>query len=90
MLLFGVAGVIAAGVAGWGVARSGLRPVFRLTDRVEHIARTEDLTPIAVEGNDEIARLSSAFNTMLAALEASRERQRQLVGDAGHELRHLP
>ncbi|WP_245644499.1 sensor histidine kinase [Nocardioides jensenii] len=87
MLLFGVAGVIAAGVAGWGVARSGLRPVFRLTDRVEHIARTEDLTPIAVEGNDEIARLSSAFNTMLAALEASRERQRQLVGDAGHELR---
>ncbi|KQY57176.1 MULTISPECIES: sensor histidine kinase [unclassified Nocardioides] len=87
MLLFGVAGVIAAGVAGWGVARNGLRPVRRLTSVVEEIGRTEDLTPIEVEGNDEIARLSSAFNTMLAALEASRERQRQLVGDAGHELR---
>ena len=87
MLLFGMAGVIAAGVAGWGVARNGLRPVRRLTSVVEDIARTEELRPIEVEGNDEIARLSSAFNTMLAALEASRERQRQLVGDAGHELR---
>lgn len=87
MLLFGLLGVVTAGAAGWAVARNGLRPVRRLTARVEHIARTEDLTPIAVEGNDEIARLSSAFNTMLAALEASRDRQRQLVGDAGHELR---
>src|SRR5690606_21931408 len=70
-----------------GVARNGLRPVRRLTSRVEEIARTEDLHPIEVEGTDEIARLGSAFNTMLAALEASRARQRQLVGDAGHELR---
>ena len=26
MLLFGLAGVIAAGLAGWAVARNGLRP----------------------------------------------------------------
>ncbi|WP_244930520.1 HAMP domain-containing sensor histidine kinase [Nocardioides sp. W7] len=87
MLLFGLAGVVAAGVAGWGVAANGLRPVRRLTAKVEHIARTEELQPIPVEGDDEIARLSSAFNQMLAALAASRDRQRQLVADAGHELR---
>lgn len=87
MFLFGVAGVILAAVFGWGVARNGLRPVRRLSRRVEEIARTEDLRPIEVEGTDEIARLSSSFNTMLAALQASRDRQRQLVGDAGHELR---
>lgn len=87
MALFGAAGVIAAGVAGWGVATNGLRPVRRLTSKVEHIARTEELQPIPVEGDDEIARLSSAFNQMLAALAASRDRQRQLVADAGHELR---
>ncbi len=40
-----------------------------------------------MEGNDEIARLAASFNTMLAALAASRDRQRQLVADAGHELR---
>ena len=36
---------------------------------------------------DEIARLARAFNTMLAALEVSVGRQRQLVADASHELR---
>ncbi len=87
MFLFGVAGVIASGMAGWAVARNGLRPVRRLTAEVEEIARTEDLRPLPVEGDDEIARLATAFNQMLAALGASRDRQRQLVADAGHELR---
>lgn len=87
MLLFGLLGVAAAGAAGWAVARNGLRPVRRLTTDVEAIARTEDLTPIRVEGDDEVARLATAFNEMLTALAASRDRQRQLVADAGHELR---
>ncbi len=87
MLLFGLAGMISAGLAGWAVARNGLRPVRRLTTAVEDIARTERLDPIPVEGRDEIARLSTAFNAMLTALSASRARQRQLVADAGHELR---
>jgi len=87
MLLFGLAGVIAAAAAGWAVARNGLRPVRRLTTAVEDIARTEQLAPLPVEGDDEIARLATAFNAMLVALAASRDRQRRLVADAGHELR---
>jgi two-component system, OmpR family, sensor histidine kinase MprB len=87
LFFFGAAGVIAAGLAGWAGARNGLRPVRRLTDAAEEIARTEKLEPIDVGGNDEIARLAGAFNAMLAALAASRDRQRQLVADAGHELR---
>jgi two-component system, OmpR family, sensor histidine kinase MprB len=87
LVIFGAAGVIAAGLAGWMVARNGLRPVRTLTEAVEEIARTEQLDPIEVEGNDEIARLARSFNAMLAALSASRDRQRQLVADAGHELR---
>ena len=87
MLLFGLAGVIGAAFAGWAVARNGLRPVRRLTDNVEVITRTEELTPLPVEGDDEIARLATAFNGLLAGLSASRDRQRRLVADAGHELR---
>lgn len=87
MLLFGVAGMITAGLAGWAVARNGLRPVRRLTAAVEDIARTQRLEPIPIEGSDEVARLASAFNEMLRALSASQHRQRQLVADAGHELR---
>ncbi|MEU3300244.1 HAMP domain-containing sensor histidine kinase [Streptomyces sp. NPDC006678] len=82
------AGVVAAGAAGLWVARTGLKPVDRLTDAVEHVARTEDLTVrIPVEGEDEIARLSRSFNQMTAALASSRDRQAQLIADAGHELR---
>ncbi|MDQ6640988.1 MAG: HAMP domain-containing histidine kinase, partial [Actinomycetota bacterium] len=86
-LFFGLAGVIAAALAGWAVARNGLRPVRVLTAAAEEIARTERLDPIPIEGNDEIARLATAFNAMLGSLAASRDRQRQLVADAGHELR---
>ncbi|MGW4390028.1 ATP-binding protein [Streptomyces sp. NPDC004685] len=81
-------GVIGAGAAGLWVARTGLRPVDELTDTVEHVARTEDLTVrIPVEGDDEIARLSASFNSMTASLASSRDLQQQLIADAGHELR---
>lgn len=81
-------GVLVSAAAGLMIARASLRPVDELTGAVEHIARTEDLdTRIPEEGTDEIARLSRSFNTMTAALAASRERQQQLIADAGHELR---
>jgi two-component system sensor histidine kinase MprB len=81
-------GILVAATAGLFIARAALRPVGRLTRAVEHIAQTEDLdTRIPVKGNDEIARLSSSFNAMTTALAGSRERQQQLVADAGHELR---
>ncbi|MEV5506246.1 sensor histidine kinase [Streptomyces orinoci] len=81
-------GVLGAAAAGLWVARAALRPVDRLTGAVEHIARTEDLAVrIPVEGEDEIARLSASFNAMTAALASSRDRQQQLIADAGHELR---
>ncbi|GHF45970.1 two-component sensor histidine kinase [Streptomyces mashuensis] len=81
-------GALAAAMAGLGIARAALRPVDRLTDAVEHIAQTEDLAVrIPVDGEDEIARLSRSFNSMTAALASSRDRQQQLIADAGHELR---
>ncbi|WTW98019.1 HAMP domain-containing histidine kinase [Streptomycetaceae bacterium NBC_01309] len=81
-------GILGAATTGVLVARAALKPVDRFTDVVEHIARTEDLdTTIPVEGNDEIARLSTSFNAMTGALKASRERQQRLIADAGHELR---
>lgn len=81
-------GVVMASSAGLLVARASLKPVDRLTDVVEHIARTEEVgTTIPVEGKDEIARLSESFNSMSTALANSRDRQTRLIADAGHELR---
>ncbi|MER7583999.1 HAMP domain-containing sensor histidine kinase [Kitasatospora sp. NPDC097691] len=83
-----VGGILLAAVAGRLVARSALKPVDQLTDAVEHIARTEEVgTTIPVHGHDEIARLSTSFNSMSTSLANSRERQTRLIADAGHELR---
>jgi two-component system sensor histidine kinase MprB len=87
LLVVGGCGVILAAVAGTTVARAGLRPVARLNQAAQRVARTDDLRPIPVVGNDELARLTESFNTMLRALAESRDRQSRLVADAGHELR---
>lgn len=87
LMLVGGIGVVVAAVAGGMVTRTGLRPVARLTQAAERVARTDDLRPIPVFGSDELARLTEAFNMMLRALAESRERQARLVADAGHELR---
>ncbi|HZE65395.1 MAG TPA: ATP-binding protein [Sporichthyaceae bacterium] len=87
LLVIGLAGVALATYAGVVVARQGLRPVTQLTQAAEHVARTGELRPIKVRGDDELARLGASFNSMLLAVERSRDRQRRLVADAGHELR---
>jgi two-component system, OmpR family, sensor histidine kinase MprB len=90
LLLVSGIGVLGAGAAGLAVARAGLRPVDELTEAVEHVARTEDLSvriPVEEKSDDEIARLSRSFNSMTMSLASSRELQQQLIADAGHELR---
>lgn len=92
LLLLAVSGigVVGAGASGLWVARAGLRPVDQLTEAVEHVARTEDLTiriPVEDDSEDEVARLSRSFNSMTASLASSRDLQQQLIADAGHELR---
>lgn len=80
--------VALAGTIALVLTRAALVPVERLTETVEHIARTEDLeTPVDVTGRDEAGRLGRAFTSMTAALSESRRRQRDLVADAAHELR---
>ena len=92
-LLWVLLAVTAGGIAlaaglGLFVARSTLRPVRRLSDTAEHVAATQDLSQRLPDGGrDELDRLGGSFNSMLAALESSREAQRQLVADASHELR---
>jgi two-component system sensor histidine kinase MprB len=60
----------------------------RPTGRVERLTGGLDLTQrLEVSGRDELARLADSFNATLAALERSVQAQRNLIADAGHELR---
>src|SRR5262249_30598876 len=88
LFLIAAGGVAIAGGLGLAVAQTALAPVRRLTQATEHVTETQDLSErIEVRSEDEISRLATSFNTMLAALEESARSQRQLVSDASHELR---
>jgi two-component system sensor histidine kinase MprB len=81
-------GVLLAVVLGWVVARTALVPLNSLTDSVEDVAETTDVSRrLSPGGPDELGRLRRTFNRLLEALESSRRAQSQLVLDASHELR---
>jgi two-component system, OmpR family, sensor histidine kinase MprB len=84
----GLGGVGLAAGLGLVITRTATRPLRELSDAADHVARTRDLSRrIDAEGDDDLSRLASSFNTMLEALERSMAAQRQLVADASHELR---
>jgi two-component system sensor histidine kinase MprB len=88
VLLIGILGIAVAAALAAFVATAVLRPVRRLTAAAETVAATGNLGErVDVSGNDELGRLATRFNGMLAALEESVGRQRRLVADASHELR---
>jgi two-component system, OmpR family, sensor histidine kinase MprB len=88
LLLIAFGGIAIAGGLGLAVSRAALAPVRRLTVATEKVTETGDLSErIDVHGEDELSRLATSFNTMLAALEEAARSQRQLVSDASHELR---
>ncbi|HQY15145.1 MAG: HAMP domain-containing histidine kinase [Ilumatobacteraceae bacterium] len=73
---------------GWLIARQVTRRLLRLTTAAGVVADTGRLdVDVPVDGGDETGQLGRAFSGMLAALQASKHEQHQLVQDASHELR---
>jgi two-component system, OmpR family, sensor histidine kinase MprB len=88
LVLITVGGTALATLAACLAAGRVLRPVRRLTEAVEHVTATQDLSArIETRGKDEIARLARSFSSMMVAVEESVRMQRRLVADASHELR---
>jgi signal transduction histidine kinase len=72
----------------WMVVGRTLRTVERMRAEVAAIDLAElDRRVHVPPGGDEIARLATTMNAMLARLESSARRQQQFVADASHELR---
>jgi two-component system sensor histidine kinase MprB len=80
--------VVISILLGTWIAETALAPLRRLTRAATEIEATRNLAVRLDEhGSDEVAQLSSSFNSMLAALERSVGAQRLLVADASHEFR---
>ncbi len=65
-------------LAALGTARSIRGPVLELTDAAERLAHGDVITPIPLEGEDEIGRLSLALERLRQALEGDDRRSRLL------------
>ncbi len=75
-------------VIGWVLVGRALRPVDALTEQAAAIPGTAldrrlDVPP----AEDELGRLATTLNALLARIETSAERQTRFVADAAHELR---
>jgi signal transduction histidine kinase len=72
----------------WVLVGRTLRPVERIRAEVAAIGGTElDRRVPVPAGDDEVSRLASTMNDMLARVERAQARQRRFVADASHELR---
>jgi len=77
-----------AGLAGYGLARLAMRPVDRMTQFVRSLGANDLQRRLSDRGpDDELGRLATTLDEMLARLETSFARERRFVADAAHELR---
>ncbi len=79
--------ILLAGVVGYATGRRITEPLRDLSSAVTRVIETDQLEPIGIYSDDELGDLSRNFDTMMASLASSRERQQRLIADAGHELR---
>ncbi|MCS7055652.1 MAG: ATP-binding protein [Thermoflexales bacterium] len=89
LLSLGGLGILFSAVIGALLARRALRPVDELTKTAMAIYRAENLDQrVAVpKTNDEVSRLSQAFNEMLDRLSKLFHAQQRLIADVSHEMR---
>jgi len=79
--------VLLASVLGTWLGRRVTGPLVRLTEGAQAVAAGDWGRQVAVEGDDEVARLAGAFNDMSARVADAYRAQQAFVGDVSHELR---
>jgi signal transduction histidine kinase len=88
LLIGGPLALLLASLAGYGLAAAALRPVESMRRRAATISAGEPGAKLPLPDSvDEIYRLGSTLNEMLARLEQAFEHERAFVADASHELR---
>lgn len=78
---------LAVGLGAYPIVRRLTRRLERLQTSVEALGAGQLSTRIAVQGEDEVARLATSFNRSAARIEALVDAQKALLANASHELR---
>jgi two-component system OmpR family sensor kinase len=88
LLVVGALVLIVAAIGSYLLARTALKPVDQMRAQAAELEARDAGGGLTVpKANDEIGRLASTLNDLLARLHDAVERERAFVADAGHELR---
>lgn len=96
LVISSMVALVAAAVGIFGVSGRALRPLRELTATADEIGRSADLSRRLPEvpHRDDVGRLTTSFNAMMARLEEAYRRtagalaaQQRFTADASHELR---
>ncbi|HGV3502189.1 TPA: two-component system sensor histidine kinase BaeS [Providencia stuartii] len=69
------------------LARSFLKPIKRLLEGTNQLARGDFTTRVSEEGRDELGQLAKDFNHLASTLEKNEQMRRDYMADISHELR---
>jgi signal transduction histidine kinase len=88
LLIGSATAVVVAGIGGWVLAATALRPVERMRRTAADISEHDVSARLPVPAtHDELQALATTMNALLAELHDALKRQGAFVADAGHELR---
>jgi heavy metal sensor kinase len=81
-------GMLVAGLGGWWMARSALKPVDNLRASAQRISISQLHRRLPLRGTrDELDLLAETFNEVFARLERAVDQMQQFTGSIAHELR---
>lgn len=88
LLILSLVSLLAACVLGYYLAKSVLKPVGTISDRMKDITANKlHLRLIGYNEKDEFGELAASFNKTLDIIETSFESQKMFVSNVSHELR---
>ncbi|HYA09500.1 MAG TPA: histidine kinase dimerization/phospho-acceptor domain-containing protein, partial [Gaiellaceae bacterium] len=87
LLIAGPLALLLASLAGYVLAAAALRPVEAMRRRAAAVTAARPGRLPVPPAKDEVSRLATTLNDMLARLQGAFEHERRFVSDASHELR---
>jgi heavy metal sensor kinase len=81
-------GLLLAGFGGYALARKALAPIDAMAMQTKRMSAERLSDRLSIENReDELGKLGTVFNDMLARLQATFDQLRRFTADASHELR---
>lgn len=87
LAMAGAIALVVSFAVAWFISRSISGPLARITQASVQMARGDYDVHIPIRGQDEVGRLSEAFNVMAREVSSSQRMMKELLANVSHELK---